>query len=73
MKNEKLKEELLKKRSWLVAEAIELIRSCKGDDGAETFIESYRKYTEDPFDSFYDSNVLATFVDDIEEEEEDES
>jgi len=69
MSNERLKKELLSKKSWHVSEAIEFVRKNKGDEDAETFLKSFRAYTSDPLSSFYQSNVLAMFVDDLEDEE----
>lgn len=69
MSNERLKKELLKKRSWNVSEAIEFVRKNKGDENAELFTKAYKQYTQDPIDSFYRSDVLVMFVDDLDDEE----
>ena len=69
MNKERLKKELLKKRSWNVSEVIEYVRKNKGDENAELFTKAYRQYTQDTLDSFYRSDVLVMFVDDLEDEE----
>jgi hypothetical protein len=69
MSNLEIKNKLLEHRSWQVSDALAFIEENCSDENYEIFLKEYRRYTSDPLDSFYDSEVLAMFVDDMIDEE----
>ncbi|MBT6046801.1 MAG: hypothetical protein HOG49_08265 [Candidatus Scalindua sp.] len=68
--NAELKEHIMTKNTWKISEFLELIKEERGEASQNSVEQAYEAWSgTSESDLFYASNVLISFIDDLDEPE----